>query len=94
MTCCFSRVIREHLSVLLANGNEKLVDRHGGIDGDFATEEGLHFMLLNGGRSMFREQRSQAFDTHGGVLEQVRVNHGTRLVTFTITSVTTIKQVI
>lgn len=48
-----SCVVREHLAVLLANGNEELVYRHGGVNSNFSTKEGFDFMFFYGGRGMF-----------------------------------------
>ena len=60
----FARIVREQLAVLLSHGDEELVDGHGGVDGDFASEESLYFVLFYGFGSMLREEPCEAFDTH------------------------------
>ena len=44
--CCLACLVGQQLTVLLAHGNEELVDAHGRIDSDFAAEQSLDFMLL------------------------------------------------
>ena len=60
----FARIVREELAVLLSHGDEELVDGHGGVDGDFASEESFYFVFFYGFGSMLREEPSEAFDTH------------------------------
>ena len=48
MTRGLSSIIGEHLAVLLAHGYEELVDGHGGVDCDFAAEEGFDVMFFDG----------------------------------------------
>ena len=44
--CCLASVVHQHLSVPLAYGDKKLVNGHGRVYGNFATEEVLDVMLL------------------------------------------------
>jgi hypothetical protein len=44
--CRLASVVHQHFSVLLTHGNKKLVNRHGRIDGDFATKEVPDVVLL------------------------------------------------
>jgi hypothetical protein len=44
--CRLSRFVHQHFTVSLTNGDEKLVNGHGRVDGDFATEQGLDIVLL------------------------------------------------
>jgi hypothetical protein len=44
-----SRFVLEHLSVSLTHGDEKLVDTHRRINGDFTTEKRLDIVFLFGG---------------------------------------------
>ena len=64
MTCRFASVVGEHFAVPLPNGNKELVDRHGRVDGDFATKEGLYVVFHEGFGCMFGEECGQPFDTH------------------------------
>lgn len=57
-------VVLQHLAVLLAHGDEELVDGHGGVDGDLAPEEGLDVVLLDSIRGVLGEECCEAFDTH------------------------------
>jgi len=45
---CFALVISEHFSILLTDGNEKLVYAHGRIYGDFSPKERFNFVFLGG----------------------------------------------
>ena len=62
---CLSGVVCEHLTVLLPNGNEELVDGHGRVDGNLAAKEGLDVVLLDGIGRVFEEERGKTFDAHG-----------------------------
>ena len=54
----------ELLSIVLADGDEKLVERHGSIDGDLATKVGLDLHLLDSAGRLVGYEGCEAFDTH------------------------------
>ena len=41
-----ARLVHQHFTVSLTDSDEKLVNRHGGVDGDFTTEQVLNVVLL------------------------------------------------
>jgi len=43
---CFAGIIRQHLAVFLAHGDEELINGHGRVNCDFAAEEVLDVVLL------------------------------------------------
>lgn len=57
VTGYFSRIGHHLLSIRLTHRNEKLVQTHGGIDGDFSAEQGLDIKLLDTGRRLIGQQR-------------------------------------
>lgn len=49
-----------------ADGDEELVDAHGGIDGNLAAKEGLGILGLDGARGVVTKQLGETLDSHDG----------------------------
>ena len=64
MAGSLSSVVGEQLAVLLTHSDEELVDGHGSVYGDFATEEGLDVVLFDACWGVLREQGGEAFNAH------------------------------
>ena len=50
------------------DGDEELVDGHGGVDGEFAALEGGEGDFFDGGGGFVGEEFGEVFDSHGFVL--------------------------
>ena len=64
MAGSLASVVGEQLAVLLTHSDEELVDGHGSVYGDFATEESLDVVLFDACWGVLGEQGGEAFYAH------------------------------
>lgn len=64
MTRRLAGIVGEHLAIPLPHGDKKLVDRHGRVDGDLTTKEGLDVVFHEGFWCMLGEKWGESLDTH------------------------------
>jgi hypothetical protein len=65
MRCRLAGLVHELLA-FATDGDQERVERHRGINGDFAAELILNFALFDSFRAILLENLVQVFDTHGG----------------------------